>query len=31
MATIIRGRAVMREGEILRPNEGDPLRFQENL
>jgi dihydroorotase len=31
MATIIRGRAVMREGEILRPNEGDPLRFQETL
>lgn len=31
IATIIRGRAVMREGEILRPNEGDPLRFQETL
>jgi len=31
MATIIRGRMVMREGEILRPSEGDPLRFQETL
>jgi len=31
MATIIRGRMVMRDGEVLGPSEGDPLRFQETL
>lgn len=31
MATIIRGRAVMRDGEILAPGAGLPVRFQETL
>ena len=31
MATIIRGQAVMRDGEIVRPGEGKPVRFQETL
>jgi dihydroorotase len=31
MATIIRGRAVMRDGEILAPGGGEPVRFQETL
>ena len=29
--TVIRGRAVMREGEILLPGQGRPVRFQETL
>jgi dihydroorotase len=31
MATIIRGRTVMRDGEILLPGGGEPVRFQETL
>ncbi|MGH7016378.1 MAG: dihydroorotase [Caulobacteraceae bacterium] len=31
MATIVRGRVVMREGEILAPGEGRPIRFLETL
>jgi len=31
MATVIRGRAVMRDGEILAPGGGAPVRFQETL
>jgi dihydroorotase len=31
MATIIRGRAVMRDGEILGPAQGRPVRFLETL
>ena len=31
MATIIRGRVVMRDGEILAPGGGEPVRFQETL
>jgi len=31
MATIIRGQIVMREGEIVTPSQGAPLRFQETL
>jgi dihydroorotase len=31
VATIIRGRAVMRDGEILAPGGGAPVRFQETL
>ena len=30
-ATIIRGRVVMREDEILTPNDGHPMRFDDNL
>jgi len=31
VATIVRGRAVMREGEIVLPHAGEPVRFQETL
>jgi dihydroorotase len=31
MATIIRGRVVMRDGEIVLPGQGRPVRFQETL
>jgi dihydroorotase len=31
VATVIRGRAVMRDGEILAPGGGEPVRFQETL
>ncbi len=31
MATIIRGRIIMRDGEIVTPGEGAPLRFWETL
>jgi dihydroorotase len=31
MATIIRGRAVMRDGEVVAPGTGQPVRFQETL
>jgi hypothetical protein len=31
MATVIRGRVVMREGEVLAPGLGEPVRFQETL
>jgi dihydroorotase len=31
MATIIRGRVVMRDGEITLPGQGRPVRFQETL
>ena len=31
MATIIRGRVVMRDGEIVAPHLGQPVRFQETL
>lgn len=31
MATVIRGRIVMRDGEILGPAHGAPIRFQETL
>jgi dihydroorotase len=31
VATIIRGRIVMREGEILTPHEGKPMRFEDTL
>jgi len=31
MATIIRGRVVMRDGEIVAPHLGEPVRFQETL
>ena len=31
MATIIRGRVVMRDGELLLPGQGRPIRFLENL
>jgi dihydroorotase len=31
MATIIRGRVVMREGELIAPGGGRPIRFLENL
>jgi dihydroorotase len=31
MATIVRGRLVMREGELTAPGEGRPIRFLENL
>jgi dihydroorotase len=31
MATIIRGRVVMRDGEIVAPGEGAPIQFQETL
>jgi dihydroorotase len=31
MATIIRGQAVMRDGELLSPGRGQPIRFLENL
>jgi dihydroorotase len=31
MATIVRGRVVMRDGEIVSPGQGRPVRFQETL
>lgn len=31
MATIVRGRTVMRDGEIVAPHLGQPVRFQETL
>ncbi|MDB5471902.1 MAG: dihydroorotase [Caulobacter sp.] len=31
MATIIRGRVVMREDEVVAPAQGEPVRFQETL
>jgi dihydroorotase len=31
MATIIRGRVVMREGEVVTPHIGEPARFLETL
>lgn len=31
MATIVRGRVVMRDGEIVAPHLGQPVRFQETL
>jgi len=31
VATIVRGRVVMREGEIVLPHAGEPVRFQETL
>jgi dihydroorotase len=31
MATIVRGRVVMAEGELLAPGQGTPMRFLENL
>ena len=31
MATIIRGRVVMRDGEVVAEGRGDPIRFLENL
>ncbi len=31
MATLIRGRVVMREGELTAPGEGRPVRFQDTL
>ncbi len=31
MATIIRGQVVMRDGEVMRPGQGRPIRFLENL
>ena len=31
MATIIRGRAVMRDGEVIAPHAGEPVRFLETL
>lgn len=31
MATIIRGRVVMRDGEVVLPHAGEPVRFQETL
>lgn len=31
MATIVRGRVVMRDGEVVDPHRGEPVRFQESL
>ena len=31
MATVIRGRVVMRDGEITAPHQGQPVRFAETL
>ena len=31
MATIIRGRVVMQDGEVVSPAGGQPVRFQETL
>jgi dihydroorotase len=31
MATIIRGRLVMRDDEVLAPHQGQPVRFLETL
>jgi dihydroorotase len=31
MATVIRGRVVMRDGEVVAPHGGEPLRFLETL
>ena len=31
MATIVRGRVVMREGEVIAEGQGRPVRFQETL
>ena len=31
MATIIRGRVVMRDDEVVRPHLGEPVRFGETL
>jgi len=31
MATIVRGRVVMRDGDIVTPHAGEPVRFQETL
>ena len=31
MATILRGQTVMRDGELLAPSQGRPIRFLENL
>ncbi|MBI1200017.1 MAG: dihydroorotase [Phenylobacterium sp.] len=31
MATIIRGKVVMRDGEIVAPSQGEPVRFRETL
>jgi dihydroorotase len=31
MATIVRGRVVMRDGEIVAPHQGEPVRFLETL
>ena len=31
MATVIRGRVVMRDGEVIAPGRGEPIRFLEQL